>query len=313
MTNDGKLLCGVIGVGSLGQHHARIYSELENAELVGVYDNNPERAKEIAQKHNCRVFNSIAEAGEACDAISVVVPTDKHMEVAIPLLEQGCDLLIEKPICTSAADAREIVKKAREKNLIVQVGHIEHFNPVMGFMEKHVNSPRFIVADRLAPFNVRGTEVGVVLDLMIHDIGIVMQLANSPVERIEAVGVNVVSKHEDIANARIVFKNKCVANLNVSRVSFKKLREIRVFQRGMYMSLDFMNQRGHMVKINGLTDIVPEEVPFEKQEPLKSELSSFIECVKYKKNPKVDAEFGLSALEVALEITRQIEEVIANG
>lgn len=313
MTNDGKLLCGVIGVGSLGQHHARIYSELENAELVGVYDNNPERAKEIAQKHNCRVFNSIAEAGEACDAISVVVPTDRHMEVAIPLLEQGCDLLIEKPICTSAADAREIVKKAREKNLIVQVGHIEHFNPVMGFMEKHVNSPRFIVADRLAPFNVRGTEVGVVLDLMIHDIGIVMQLANSPVERIEAVGVNVVSKHEDIANARIVFKNKCVANLNVSRVSFKKLREIRVFQRGMYMSLDFMNQRGHMVKINGLTDIVPEEVPFEKQEPLKSELSSFIECVKYKKNPKVDAEFGLSALEVALEITRQIEEVIANG
>ncbi len=313
MNNDGKLLCGVIGVGSLGQHHARIYSELENAELVGVYDNNPERAKEIAQKHNCKVFNSIAEAGEACDAISVVVPTDRHMEVAIPLLEQGCDLLIEKPICTSASDAREIVKKAREKNLIVQVGHIEHFNPVMGFMEKHVNSPRFIVADRLAPFNVRGTEVGVVLDLMIHDIGIVMQLANSPVERIEAVGVNVVSKHEDIANARIVFKNKCVANLNVSRVSFKKLREIRVFQRGMYMSLDFMNQRGHMVKINGLTDIVPEEVPFEKQEPLKSELSSFIECVKYKKNPKVDAEFGLSALEVALEITRQIEEVIANG
>ncbi len=312
MSNDGKLLCGVVGVGYLGQHHARIYSELDSAELVGVFDNNPARAAEIAQKYNCKVFDSVAELGDACDAVSVVVPTDRHTEVAMPLLEQNCDLLIEKPICTSVADARGIVKKAREKNLIVQVGHIEHFNPVMGFMEKHVDHPRFITADRLAPFNVRGSEVGVVLDLMIHDIGIVLKLANSPVERIEAIGVNVVSKTEDIANARIVFKNKCVANLNVSRVSFKKLREIRVFQQGMYMSLDFMNQKGHMVKINGLTDIVPEEVPFEKREPLKSELASFVDCVKYKKNPKVDATLGLSALEVALEIERQIYELIKN-
>ncbi len=305
-------MCGVVGVGYLGQHHARIYSELDSAELVGVFDNNPARAAEIAQKYNCKVFDSVAELGDACDAVSVVVPTDRHTEVAMPLLEQNCDLLIEKPICTSVADARGIVKKAREKNLIVQVGHIEHFNPVMGFMEKHVDHPRFITADRLAPFNVRGSEVGVVLDLMIHDIGIVLKLANSPVERIEAIGVNVVSKTEDIANARIVFKNKCVANLNVSRVSFKKLREIRVFQQGMYMSLDFMNQKGHMVKINGLTDIVPEEVPFEKREPLKSELASFVDCVKYKKNPKVDATLGLSALEVALEIERQIYELIKN-
>ena len=303
-------MCGVAGVGYLGQHHARIYAELEGSELVGVYDNNRQRAEEIAQKYGCKVFGSIEELGRACSAVSVAVPTDRHTEVAMPLLDLGCDLLIEKPICTLVADARAIVKKAREKNLIVQVGHIEHFNPVMGFMEKHVDNPRFIVADRLAPFNVRGTEVGVVLDLMIHDIGIVLKLANSPVERVEAVGVNVVSKREDIANARIVFKNKCVANLNVSRVSFKKLREIRVFQKGMYMSLDFMNQKGHMVKINGLTDIVPEEVPFEKQEPLKSELASFIDCVKHKKNPKVDAMLGLSALEVALEIERQIDEII---
>ncbi len=310
MSNDGKLSCGVIGVGYLGQHHARIYSELETSELVGVYDNNPARAREIADKYGCKVFDSIGQAGDECEAISVVVPTDHHTEVALPLLDKGCDLLIEKPICTSVDDAHEIVRRAREKNLVVQVGHIEHFNPVMGFMEKHVDNPRFITAERLAPFNVRGSEVGVVLDLMIHDIGIVLKLANSPVERIEAIGVNVVSKFEDIANARIVFKNGCVANLNVSRVSFKKLREIRVFQRGMYMSLDFMNQKGHMVKINGLTDIVPEEVPFEKQEPLKSELASFIDCVQHKKNPKVDATLGLSALEVALEITRQIRELI---
>ena len=310
MNNDGKLKCGVAGVGYLGQHHARIYSELDSAELVGIYDNNPARATEIAQKYGCPVFTSIDELGQACDAVSVAVPTDRHTEVALPLIDCGCNLLIEKPICTSVEDARTIVEKARAKNLIVQVGHIEHFNPVMSFLEANVDSPRFIVADRLAPFNIRGTEVGVVLDLMIHDIGIVLKLANSPVERVEAVGVNVVSKHEDIANARIVFKNKCVANLNVSRVSFKKLREIRVFQKGMYMSLDFMNQKGHMVKVNGIDDIVPEEVPFEKEEPLKSELASFIDCVQSNKNPKVDAILGMTALEVALEIERQINEII---
>ena len=310
MNNDGKLKCGVAGVGYLGQHHARIYSELDSAELVGIYDNNPARATEIAQKFGCPVFASIDELGQACDAVSIAVPTDRHTEVALPLIDCGCNLLIEKPICTSVEDARTIVEKARAKNLIVQVGHIEHFNPVMSFLEANVDSPRFIVADRLAPFNIRGTEVGVVLDLMIHDIGIVLKLANSPVERVEAVGVNVVSKHEDIANARIVFKNKCVANLNVSRVSFKKLREIRVFQKGMYMSLDFMNQKGHMVKVNGIDDIVPEEVPFEKEEPLKSELASFIDCVQSNKNPKVDAILGMSALEVALEIERQINEII---
>ena len=310
MNNDGKLKCGVAGVGYLGQHHARIYSELDSAELVGIYDNNPARATEIAQKYGCPVFTSIDELGQACDAVSVAVPTDRHTEVALPLIDCGCNLLIEKPICTSVEDARAIVEKARAKNLIVQVGHIEHFNPVMSFLEANVDSPRFIVADRLAPFNIRGTEVGVVLDLMIHDIGIVLKLANSPVERVEAVGVNVVSKHEDIANARIVFKNKCVANLNVSRVSFKKLREIRVFQKGMYMSLDFMNQKGHMVKVNGIDDIVPEEVPFEKEEPLKSELASFIDCVQSNKNPKVDAILGMTALEVALEIERQINEII---
>lgn len=306
MSNDAKLRCGVVGVGYLGQHHARIYAELESTELVGIYDNNPERAAEIAAKHGCKVFDSIAALGAECDAVSVVVPTDKHTEVALPLLEQGCDLLIEKPICTSVEDAEAIVKKAREKNLVVQVGHIEHFNPVMEFMESRVSNPRFITADRLAPFNPRGTEVGVVLDLMIHDIGVVLKLANSRVEKIEAVGVNVLSKSEDIANARIQFENKCVANLNVSRVSLKKLREIRIFQQGTYMSLDYMNQKGHVIRIKDATEIIPEEVPIEKHEPLKTELASFADCVVNKKNPKVDAKLGLSALEVALEITRQI-------
>ncbi len=302
-----KLRCGVVGVGYLGQHHARIYSELENVELVGIYESNPDRAKEIAGLYNCKVFDSIEALGAECQAVSVVVPTDKHTEVALPLLAQGCDLLIEKPICTSLEDAQKIVAVAKEKNLIVQVGHIEHFNPVMEFMESNVDSPRFITADRLAPFNPRGTEVGVVLDLMIHDIGVVLKLANSPVKRIEAVGVGVLSKSEDIANARIVFENDCVANLNVSRVSLKKLREIRIFQPNTYMSLDFMNQKGHLIKMVAPMKMDMQEVPISKGEPLRLELESFTHCVTHKENPKVDARLGMRALEVALEITEQIK------
>lgn len=239
--------------------------------------------------------------------MSVVVPTDRHTEVAMQLFDKNCDLLIEKPICTSIADAEKIVDIAKSKKLIVQVGHIEHFNPVMKFMEERVHSPKFITADRLAPFNPRGTEVGVVLDLMIHDIGVVLKLANSHVSRIEAVGVGVLSRNEDIANARIVFENGCVANLNVSRVSLKKLRDIRIFQEGMYMSLDFLNQKGHVIRVKDRTEIIPEEVPIEKSEPLKIELASFADCVINKRRPKVDAVLGMSALEVALEITRQIK------
>ena len=296
MNNGEKLKCGVVGVGYLGQHHARIYSELETTELVGVCDANVDRAREIADKFGCKVFNSVAELGEACHAVSVVVPTDRHTEVAMQLFDKNCDLLIEKPICTSIADAEKIVDIAKSKKLIVQVGHIEHFNPVMKFMEERVHSPKFITADRLAPFNP-----------LIHDIGVVLRLANSHVSRIEAVGVGVLSRNEDIANARIVFENGCVANLNVSRVSLKKLRDIRIFQEGMYMSLDFLNQKGHVIRVKDRTEIIPEEVPIEKSEPLKIELASFADCVINKRRPKVDAVLGMSALEVALEITRQIK------
>ena len=305
MNNQKKLRCGVIGVGYLGQHHARIYSELEKTELVGVYDASKERAAEIAAKYGCKVFDSIESLAANADALSVAVPTDRHTQVALPLLESGCHLLIEKPICTSASDAKKIMEAAKRNDLIVQVGHIEHFNPVMGFMETHVSNPKFITADRLAPFNIRGTEVGVVLDLMIHDIGIVLKLANSEIESIEAVGVNVLSRAEDIANARIKFKSGCIATLNVSRVSLKKVREIRIFQPGAYMSLDFMNQAGHLVKVEDGA-IARTEVPFDKQEPLKAELDSFADCVINHKMPKVGVNLGSLALEVALEITSQI-------
>ncbi len=303
---NGKLQCGVVGVGYLGQHHARIYSELEHTELVGIYDANADRAKEIADKYGCKIFSSIDELGQNVDAASVAVPTDLHAQVAAELFKYNCHLLIEKPLCTSEEEAEAIISEAVKRDLIVQVGHIEHFNPVMEFLENNVHSPKFITADRLAPFNPRGTEVGVVLDLMIHDIGIILKLAASEVKKIEAVGVKVVSKSEDIGNARITFENGCVANLNVSRVSLKKLREIRVFQPAMYMSLDFMNQSGHLMKLKGPMDIERTEVPIDKREPLKAELESFANCVINKSDPKVNALLGRKALEVALEITRQI-------
>lgn len=305
--SDTKLKCGVAGVGYLGQHHARIYSELENAKLAGIYETNTERAKEISEKFSCPVVSSLAELADLCDAVSVVVPTDKHHEVALPLLAGGCHLLIEKPICQSLEEAADILEKAKAAELLVQVGHIEHFNPVMSFLEETVSNPKFITADRLAPFQPRGTEVGVTLDLMIHDIGIVLQLVKSPVKLVQSVGVSALSPTEDIANARIEFENGCVANLNTSRVSSKKLREIRVFQPSGYLSLDFMNQAGHVVNIeNGQLKQI--EVPIEKGEPLKLELASFIESVKQRRQPKVGGELGKTALELAITITKQIRE-----
>lgn len=300
-----SIRCGVAGVGFLGQHHARVYSNLNNSKLVGVYDLDSERARAIQETYDCAVFSSLEALGEACDAVSVVTPTNYHCEAARILLKQGCHLLIEKPLCVNLKEAEEILLLAQAENRIVQVGHIEHFNPVMAFLEENVTQPQYIVADRLAPFNPRGTEVGVVLDLMIHDIGIIAKLVRSPVTKIESVGVNVLSRFEDIANARIRFANDCVANINASRVSEKKVREIRVFQPGAYLSLDFMNQKGHIIRPEK-SQLSKIDIPIDKGEPLMLELASFIDCILHYRKPKVDGSLGKSALEIALEITRRI-------
>ncbi|MBI4621863.1 MAG: Gfo/Idh/MocA family oxidoreductase [Verrucomicrobia bacterium] len=318
-----RIRCGVAGVGSLGQHHARIYAGLPEAEFTGIYEPSDARAAEICARYHCRRFTSLDELGDACDAVSVAVPTDQHAAVALPLLAKGCHLLIEKPICASLAEAEQVLAAARAHGAMVQVGHIEHFNPVMGFLEQEVSAPQFITAERLAPFTPRGTEVGVVLDLMIHDIGIVLELVKSPVATIHSVGVSVLSKTEDIANVRIQFANGCVANLSASRMSLKKVREIRVFQPTGYFSFDFMNQSGHLVRKAGMLEYaaklmsgavqpgdlaaVPvEPVPLEKGEPLALELAHFVESVAQAKQPKVGGALGKSALEVAIAITEQI-------
>lgn len=305
--NTPPLRCGVVGVGYLGQHHARIYANLPNCQLVGIYDTHTERAKEIATLYNTHVFDNIESLGKACDAISIAVPTDQHAAVALKLLNTDCHLLIEKPICSSLEEAEMILNQAKKNNKLVQVGHIEHFNPVMSFLENAAHNPRYITADRLAPFQPRGTEVGVVLDLMIHDIGVILSLVKSPIERIDAVGICVLSKTEDIANARITFKNGCVANINTSRVSLKKVREIRIFQPQTYLSLDFMNQKGHLLKVT-TTGLVPEEIPLEKGEPLALELASFVDCVRTHEQPKVDGFLGKMALEVAIHISELIQK-----
>jgi predicted dehydrogenase len=305
MTDNQRVRCGVLGVGSLGQHHARIYADLDQVNLVGIYDANADRAREIADKYGTEVFSSVESLAEACEAISIVVPTDLHAEVAIPVMRKGAHVLVEKPICASLKEAEAVLEAAKETGRLVQVGHIEHFNPVMSYLEEHVKNPLYITADRLAPFNIRGTEVGVVLDLMIHDIGVIQQLVKSPVERIDSVGVNVLSGKEDIANARIQFANGCVANINTSRVSTKKVREIRVFQEDGYLSLNFMEQTGHLVRKNGI-NLETEEIPIEKDEPLKLELAAFVECVREQRSPKVGGQEAASALEVAIRITEEI-------
>jgi predicted dehydrogenase len=318
-----KIRCGVAGVGSLGQHHARIYASLSNVEFAGIYETSDARAAEICAKLNCHRFSTLEELGEACDAVSVVVPTDLHEKVALPLLAQQTHLLIEKPLCAGLDEAERVLAAAQRHGCIVQVGHIEHFNPVMSFLEKEIDDPRYITAERLAPYQPRGTEVGVVLDLMIHDIGIVLALVKSPIARIDSVGVTVLSKSEDIANARLQFANGCVANLSASRMSLKKAREIRIFQSDAYLSLDFMNQAGHLVKksdlvayglkmkiglvkAGDLSAIPVKQIPIEKGEPLALELAHFVESVAKAKQPKVGAALGKSALEVAIAITEQI-------
>ncbi len=316
--------CGVAGVGSLGQHHARIYASLPGAELTGIFETSDARAAEICAKHNCRRFATLAELGAACEAVSVVVPTDRHAEVALPLLAAGCHLLIEKPLCASLEEAEQVLAAAQQAGRLVQVGHIEHFNPVMAYLEKHTGHPQYITTERLAPYTTRGTEVGVVLDLMIHDIGIVLALVKSPIRKIDSVGISVLSRTEDIANARIEFENGCVANLSASRMSLKKNREIRVFQDNAYLSLDFMNQKGHLVKKSDIiayglklkiglakagdaSSIPVHEIPIEKGEPLAIELAHFIESVREATQPKVGGALGKSALEVAIAITEQIK------
>jgi predicted dehydrogenase len=300
-----KLRVGVVGVGHIGSNHARIYAELTHAEFVAVFDIDPARAAEIAAKYKTKAAESLNEFAEMVDAASVATPTNAHFSVARDLLARGKHLLIEKPITENTADARELAQRAAEKRLVLQVGHVERFNPVLSALEQRLTHPRFIEAHRLSPYPNRSTEIGVVLDLMIHDLEIILHLVNSTVETIDAVGVPVLSRGEDIANARLRFASGCIANITSSRISPERMRKIRVFQEDAYLSLDYQGQSGEIYRrVNG--QITRDPVPIEKEEPLRQQLASFVDCALTGGEPKVSGSHAAAALELAVEITKRI-------
>jgi len=301
-----KIRTGVIGLGAIGANHARIMAELPNADFTAVFDERADHAQEMAEKYGVTAAGSLDELISMVDAATVATPTVSHLAVGSALLEAGKHTLIEKPIADNSEDAKALVDLAQAKNLVLQVGHIERFNPVLGELEKHLDAPRFIESHRLSPFPNRSIDIGVVLDLMIHDIEIILHLVRSEIESIDAVGVPVLTRREDIANARIRFVDGCVANITVSRISPERLRKIRVFQGDSYVSLDYQAQAGELFRKDGM-EIVREPVTVEKDEPLKLELEAFVDCATHGFQPKVSGSEAAAALKVAIEITRMIE------
>ena len=300
-----KLRVGVVGVGHIGKNHARLYAELSGAQFTAIYDTEATRAREYAKEFGVAAAASLEEFAEQVDAASIATPTNTHFEIGRDLLARGKHLLIEKPITENTAHASELAALAAERRLVLQVGHVERFNPVLSALEMRLTNPRFIEAHRLSPYPNRSTEIGVVLDLMIHDLEIILHLVRSPVQTIDAVGVPVLSRGEDIANARLRFENGCVANITSSRISPEQMRKIRVFQENDYLSLVYQNQSGEMYRRTE-TGLTREEVAIEREEPLKRELASFLECAATGRTPKVSGFQATAALELAVEITKRI-------
>ncbi len=299
---------GVVGVGHIGKNHARLYRELAMAHFTAIYDNDPTVAAQRAAEFGVKAATSLEEFAEEVDAASIATPTSSHFEIGRELLMRGKHLLVEKPIADNTAHATELAELAASRGLVLQVGHVERFNPVLSALENRLTNPRFIEAHRLSPYPNRSTDIGVVLDLMIHDLEIILHLVRSPVQTIDAVGVPVLSRGEDIANARLRFENGCVANITSSRISPEQMRKIRVFQENVYLSLDYQNQTGEVYRrtTEGLTR---EDVEIEREEPLKRELAAFIECASTGRAPKVSGFQAAAALELAVEITRRINLV----
>jgi predicted dehydrogenase len=301
-----KLRIGVVGVGHIGSSHARLYAEIPTAELAAIYDIDLARANSIAKKLGATVAKSLDEFAELVDAASIAAPTNAHYQIALPLLRRGKHLLVEKPIAENPQHATELAELAAQNRLILQVGHVERFNPVLSALEARLTHPRFIEAHRLSPYPDRSTDIGVVLDLMIHDWEIILHLVRSPVHNIDAVGVPVLSKGEDIANARIRFENGCVANVTSSRISPERMRKIRVFQEDAYLSLDYEKQSGEIYRREA-GKITRDKVPIDREEPLKQQLVSFIECATTGRQPRVSGFQATAALELAVEITKEIQ------
>ncbi|MBT9131948.1 gfo/Idh/MocA family oxidoreductase [candidate division NPL-UPA2 bacterium Unc8] len=300
-----KIKVAVIGVGHLGKEHARIYAAKQDAELCGVVDIDIHRARKIANAQNTNAFSSCEALYQQVEAVSIAVPTHLHHFIASGFLKQGINVLVEKPITRTTMEADELIRLARKNKVILQVGHLERYNGAIMELEKWIKSPRFIEAHRLAPYQPRGTEVGVVLDLMIHDLDIILYLVNSTPKRIEAMGVTVLSQDEDIANARIIFNNGCVANITSSRLSQERMRKLRIFQDDCYISLDYITQKIDLYQKKGKR-IVHEEISPPKREPLALQLHDFLSSVRDGKPARISGEDGKKNLALALTIIRKI-------
>lgn len=296
---------GVIGVGYLGQHHARIYSDIEEAELIGVVDIDQKKADALADKYGCRPYYDYRDILEKSDALSVVTPTTSHYNIALDCLRAGKDMLIEKPITVNIDEADELIREAEKTGCIIQVGHLEQYNPAIIAATEMVKEPVFLESERLSPFLGRGTDVDVTLDLMIHDIDIILSLLAQPVKDIHAVGAKVLTDKIDVAKAWLEFENGCAALATVSRLSPEKKRILKVFQKDSYISIDYQNSeiKRHLRDGEGIsTEIIKPE----KKESLKEELKDFISCVQARRKPKVSAVEGRNALKVVMEITDKI-------
>ena len=302
------LRAAVIGVGYLGNFHAQKYAALPDVELVGVVDSDPGRAAQVASALGTTPYGDHRELIGRVDAVSVVVPTQFHHAVARDFLSTGVHVLIEKPITVTIPEADELIAIADEKKVVFQVGHLERFNPALVALGDVLAEPLFIESVRIAPFKPRGTDVNVVLDLMIHDIDIIQHIVGSPVERIDAIGAPVFTGEEDIANARILFENGCVANVTASRISLKSERKMRIFQRDAYITLDFQNRKVLVAKkgsgelFPGVPNVKVDERELGEADALKSEIESFIAAIREGSRPQVSGRDGRMALETALKI-----------
>ncbi|MBW1720269.1 MAG: Gfo/Idh/MocA family oxidoreductase [Deltaproteobacteria bacterium] len=300
----------VIGVGYLGRFHAQKYAQMEEVDLVGVVDISPERAQDVAREVGTRAYTDIHEIVGKIDAASVVVPTIHHHEVAKILLSRGIHCMLEKPISTTLEEADELISLAKEQSLILQVGHLERFNPAIKVLEAKVKRPLFIEAHRLSGFKDRATDVDVVLDLMIHDLEIILALVHSPLKEIRAVGVPVLTPKVDIANTRLIFENGCTANLTASRISLQDMRRIRVFQPGAYISADCAERKSLVVtrdlSAGPMAAIRPEFKTHDGTDMLYDELESFVRAVQGLEKPKVTGESGRRALKLAMDINARI-------
>ncbi|AHE67153.1 Gfo/Idh/MocA family protein [Legionella oakridgensis] len=310
-----KLKCAVIGVGYLGRFHAQKYCSLkDDVELIAVCDVNPDACEAVSKELNVPAYFNYHDLFGQVDAVSIAATTNMHYQIAKDCLEQGIHVLLEKPMTETVAQAKELITLAAAHQTKLQIGHLERFNAARLALDDHLDQPLFIESQRLAPFNPRGTDVNVILDLMIHDIDIIQTIVRSPIKSIEAQGAPVLTKSIDIANARITFENHCVANVTASRISFKTERKTRIFQKDSYISIDYQNkqfavfQKGEGEMFPGIPEITRHQSAFEKGDALLEEIKAFIQCIQQDSNPLVTGEEGCAALSTAEKITSLINK-----